>query len=239
VRWDHPTRGLLLPGAFIPQAEESGLIVPLGLWVMREACRQVRAWQLTAPVDPLLTVSVNLSPRMFQHAGLVKSVAEVLHDTGIDPHTLRLEITESVLMDDRAAAAHTMAELKTLGVQLVMDDFGTGYSSLSSLQSFPFDVLKIDQSFTRALRAGGESVAIVQAIIDLASSLDLRVTSEGIETAEQLDLLRALGSDHGQGYLFSKPRRAEELTAMISERRVAPKLAAHTGELAPALTGAK
>jgi diguanylate cyclase (GGDEF)-like protein/PAS domain S-box-containing protein len=239
VRWDHPTRGLLLPGAFIPQAEESGLIVPLGLWVLREACKQVRAWQLTASVDPPLTVSVNLSPRMFQHAGLVNSVSEVLRDTCIDPHTLRLEITEGVLMDDRAAAARTMAELKTLGVQLVMDDFGTGYSSLSSLQSFPFDVLKIDQSFTRALKAGGESVAIVQAIIDLAASLDLRVTSEGIETPEQLDLLRALGSDHGQGYLFSKPRRAEELTAMIAERRVAPKLAARTGDLAPALTGAK
>ena len=219
VRWNHPTRGLVLPGEFIALAEETGLIVPIGLWVLGEACRQVRSWQTEAPGDRPLAVSVNLSPRMFQHATLLDDVARVLAETGIDPTTLRLEITESVLMHDGEAAAKTMAQLKALGVRLAMDDFGTGYSSLASLQSFPFDILKIDQAFVRGLNDGTEAVAIVQAIIDLAASLSLTVIGEGIETDEQLQVLRSLGSNRGQGFYFSRPRSAADMATYIGERR--------------------
>lgn len=219
VRWQHPTRGLLLPGEFVPLAEESGLIVPIGLWVLKEACLQVRHWQLEHLNDRPLAVSVNLSPRMLQHATLVDEVAQVLADTGLDPSSLRLEITEGMLMQDGAAAARVMEQLKALGVRLAMDDFGTGYSSLASLQSFPFDILKIDQSFVRGLGRGAEGVAIVQAIIDLATSLNLTVIGEGIETAEQLQLLQTLGSDRGQGYFFSYPRSAADMGEYIVQQQ--------------------
>jgi diguanylate cyclase (GGDEF)-like protein/PAS domain S-box-containing protein len=211
VRWQHPSRGLVLPGDFIPFAEESGLIVPIGMWVLTEACRQVRRWQDEHPSVRPLAVSVNLSPRMFQDATLLDEVARVLAQTGLDPSALRLEITEGVVIQNPAAAAKTMTELKALGVKIAMDDFGTGYSSFASLQSFPFDILKIDQSFVRGLRQGTDNEAIVQAIIQLASSLNLTVTGEGIETEDQLRVLRALGSDRGQGYLFSRPKSAAEM----------------------------
>jgi EAL domain-containing protein (putative c-di-GMP-specific phosphodiesterase class I) len=158
---------------------------------------------------------------MLQHPALVDDVAGVLEETGLPPSCLRLEITEGTLVQDGPAAAVVMSRLKRLGVRLAMDDFGTGYSSLSTLQSYPFDILKIDQSFVRALGQGAENVAIVQAIIDLATSLNLTVTGEGIETREQLELLQSLGSHHGQGYLFSRPCPADEMDRYMADHAAA------------------
>ncbi|MEA2530815.1 MAG: hypothetical protein QOG89_2459, partial [Thermomicrobiales bacterium] len=217
VRWAHPKRGLISPGEFIPLAEETGLILPIGWWVLGEACRQVRAWQLAVPLTPSLAVAVNVSPRMFHHPRLVEEVARVLAETGLDPACLKLEITEGVMMQDAADAVETLRRLKALGVQLAMDDFGTGYSSLAYLQHFPIDVLKIDRSFVGRLGHEGDGLAFVRTIIGLARTLDLAVVGEGIETDEQREHLRALGSDQGQGYLFARPLPAAEMFGLLAE----------------------
>ena len=205
VRWQHPERGLIPPGAFIPVAEETGLIVPLGQWVLDVACRQVAAWHGEFTAEPPLVLSVNLSPRQFQLPHLADEVGRTLRETGLPPGCLKLEITEGVLMLDIEKTAATLRRLKDLGIKLAIDDFGTGYSSLSYLKQLPLDVLKIDRTFVSGLGQKQEDGAIVRTIISLAKSLDLTVTGEGIETEAQAGLLSAWGCDCGQGYLFGKP----------------------------------
>jgi diguanylate cyclase (GGDEF)-like protein len=215
VRWDHPRRGVLLPAEFIAVAEETGLILPIGYLVLREACRQARAWHQEFPDHPI-QVSVNLSARQFQYEGLVAEVAEILAQTSLQPEYLKLEITESVLMHDVASTLDTLRQLKALGVRLAVDDFGTGYSSLNYLTRFPVDVLKIDRSFVDRLDLERESTAIISAIITLANSLGLEVVGEGLERAEQPARLRALGCDRGQGYYFARPLPSEGIRALCA-----------------------
>jgi diguanylate cyclase (GGDEF)-like protein len=214
VRWKHPQRGLLFPADFIGLSEETGLIVALGRWVLHEACRQTRQWQLASP-DSKLAISVNLSARQLQQPGLVEEIAAVLHETRLDAADLRLEITETVVMHDAPTTLAKLEALKTLGVQLAIDDFGTGYSSLGYLKRFPVDTLKIDRSFVKGIGDDVEDSAIVRAVITVAKSLNLSVTAEGIETAEQLEHLRTLGCDHGQGYFFAKPMASDRVPALL------------------------
>lgn len=205
VRWNHPTRGILSPAEFIPVAEESGLILQIGSWVLREACRQTREWQRMRPADSPLTISVNLSARQFRQPGLALEVAEVLIETDLSPADLVLEITETVAMDDSRTSRETLQKLKDLGTKLAIDDFGTGYASLSYLQNFPVEVLKIDRSFVNKMADDPKSASIVTTVISFANSLGLGVVAEGIETEEQLARLKELGCPVGQGYHFSKP----------------------------------
>ena len=220
VRWQHPQHGLVSPAVFIPLAEETGLILQIGLWVLERACQQVREWHHMHPEQQPLTLSVNLSARQFQHPTLVADIARILQVTEFPVSSLKLEITESVTMRDAEAAAATLHELKQLGVQLAIDDFGTGYSSLAYLQRFPIDVLKVDRSFVARLNHNAEGTAIVNAIITLAKTLNLVVTGEGIETADQLAQLRALGCDFGQGYYFAKPVPSDVLGNLLSAERL-------------------
>jgi diguanylate cyclase (GGDEF)-like protein/PAS domain S-box-containing protein len=205
LRWEHPERGLLLPGDFITVAEETGLIVPIGAWVLDQACRQVQRWQASLPEVGPLTLSVNLSGRQLGHATLVDDVATVITDTGIDPASVELEITESVLMDDVEMSEETLGRLRRLGVKLVVDDFGTGYSSMSYLRRFPVDQLKVDRSFVDGLGSDPGDSAIVTAIVTLAHTLGLEAVAEGVESADQLAELRALGCDRAQGFHFARP----------------------------------
>jgi EAL domain-containing protein (putative c-di-GMP-specific phosphodiesterase class I) len=215
VRWQHPTRGLIAPADFIPMADETGLIIPVGQWVLEEACRQVAAWQAEFPVEPPLTLSVNLSPRQFQQTNLVEQISRALREAGLAPNRLKLEITEGVIMRDVEATIKTLGRLKELGVQLAIDDFGTGYSSLAYLKRLPLDILKIDRSFINGIGQDPEDTAIVRAIISMAKSLQLSVTGEGIETAEQAALLRGWACEQGQGYFFSRPLNASALTELL------------------------
>ncbi len=222
VRWEHPTRGLLGPNKFIPIAEETGLILPLGLWVLTEACRQAKQWQIDFPKVPPLVVNVNLSARQFQNPDLVSDVASVLNETGLAPSSLTLEITEGLMMDRAEESIRQLHLLKELGLQLAVDDFGTGYSSMAYLSSFPLDTLKIDRSFVKNLGLQAESEAIVRAIITLAHALNLDVTSEGIESAEQWTSLQKLGSNRGQGFFYSCPVPAEEIAILLASPKVPP-----------------
>ena len=216
VRWKHPERGLVPPLDFIPIAEETGLIVPLGKWVLEEAVRQASLWRSKFYSDPPRLINVNLSGRQFQQRDLVQTVMEVLDSSHFDPRCLKLEITESVMMRDPKASLEAMNTLRNLDIHLVIDDFGTGYSSLSYLKRFPVDTLKVDKSFVDGLGKDSESTAIVRAIISLAKALGMRVTAEGIETKDQLDRLRALGCDQGQGYLFSRPVPPEAAEVLLT-----------------------
>jgi diguanylate cyclase (GGDEF)-like protein len=217
VRWQHPDLGLLLPAHFISTAELSGLIIPIGQWVMLTAAKQLRQWQKR--VDSNLTVSVNLSARQFQQPNLVSAVADVLDESGIHPRSLELEITESNAMQNAEVTIHTLRELKALGVRISMDDFGTGYSSLNYLKRFPIDTLKLDQSFVREINTDRRDAAIVSAVISMAHSLDLKVVAEGVETEEQLAFLHQQRCDRIQGFLFSAPMSAEELEPYLMSRR--------------------
>jgi diguanylate cyclase (GGDEF)-like protein/PAS domain S-box-containing protein len=208
VRWLHPDQGMMSPADFIPIAEETGLILPLGEWVLAEALRQNRCWQEAG--YPLLPVAVNLSPRQFRQKGLVDSVRRLLAETGQPARLLELEITESSLMQDVDEALEKLRELSAMGVQLVIDDFGTGYSSLNHLKRFPVHKLKIDQSFVRDLGIDWDDGAIVSVIVGLAQALNLEVVAEGVETAVQLDMLRNYGCDVFQGYYFSRPLAADQ-----------------------------
>ena len=214
VRWQHPVYGLIPPEQFINVAEDTGLIVPIGWWVLEQACYQAVQWQAHADRAPL-TLSVNLSPRQFRQPDLEGAVADILHRSGLDPCHLKLEITEGAIMENTDCSITTLGKLKALGVKLAVDDFGTGYSSLSYLNRLPLDVLKIDQSFVKGIGQNQEDTAIVQAIMSLARSLQLSVTGEGIETADQADLLGMMGCNSGQGYLYSRPLEAEDLTALL------------------------
>jgi diguanylate cyclase (GGDEF)-like protein/PAS domain S-box-containing protein len=204
VRWEHPRHGLLSPDNFIPLAEETGLIVPIGQRVLEDACRQVRSWQKHTGVRGLV-LSVNLSPKQLQYPELVEDVSQILSRTELDPRYLKLEITERLMMDDAESSIVILRKLRDMGVQIAIDDFGTGYSSLSYLKRFPVNVLKIDRSFVEGLGRVSEDTAIVRATIAFARSLGMSVTAEGIETAEQLTYVRALGCDLGQGYYLSRP----------------------------------
>ena len=215
VRWRHPTRGLLLPGEFISVAEETGLIVPIGQWVLEQACRQVVAWRAELPEQSALMVSVNLSPRQFQQPNLEAQVSRALRESGLAPPWLKLEITEGVIMKDVEATIKTLTKLKELGVQLAIDDFGTGYSSLAYLKRLPLDILKIDRAFISGIGQDSEDTAIVRAIITMAKSLNLSITGEGIETAEQAALLREWACDKGQGYYFARPLDTAAVTEIL------------------------
>jgi len=217
VRWRHPVRGLVSPAEFIPLAEETGLIVPIGEWVLRTACTQNQAWR--AAGLPAVTVAVNLSARQFEAQDMVALAAQVLSETGLDPGHLELELTESAAMGDAEAFIVMTEGLKNLGATLSIDDFGTGYSSLSYLQRFAIDRLKIDQSFVRDIVQSPDSAAIVVAVIALAHGLGLAVIAEGVETEAQLNFLRARGCDEMQGYYFSKPLPAAEFEQLLRDRR--------------------
>ena len=215
VRWHHPVRGMVGPGEFISIAEDIGLIVPLGRWVLEQACRQAAAWHEEHPGEPRLMMGVNLSPRQFQQPDLVEQVTRVLRESGLAPSSLKLEITEGVAMRDAEATIITMQRLKQLGVQIAIDDFGTGYSSLAYLKRLPIDVLKIDRSFVIGVGENPEDNAIVRAIIALARSLELTITAEGIETGRQALLMQNWGCERGQGYFWSHPVERAEFGAML------------------------
>jgi diguanylate cyclase (GGDEF)-like protein/PAS domain S-box-containing protein len=215
VRWHHPERGLLDPGDFIPVAEDCGMIEPIGRWVQENACRQILEWHDQRPDQRPLDVSVNLSARQVAHRDLAASVADVLARTGLDPVHLRLEITESVLVEESAMATATLRALNELGVGLVLDDFGTGYSSLAYLNRFPFDALKIDRSFVDALGIEQEPTAIVEAIIGMARALSLDVIAEGVENEAQLSELRRFSCDYAQGHLFSRALPPEKISELL------------------------
>ena len=216
VRWEHPSRGLVSPLEFIPVAEETGMIIPIGNWVLREACRQVQHWQEEYPEAAPLVMNVNLSARQFRQPNLVEEVARILRESALDASNLELEVTESVVLDNVESAVETLQLLKGLGVRLAMDDFGTGYSSLSYLRRLPVDTLKIDKSFVIRLGKDAEDAAVVETVIRLAKMLGLTVVAEGVESAEQLDRLREMDCDLAQGYYFSTPVSSDSIPALLT-----------------------
>ena len=219
LRWQRPGFGLVMPGEFVEVAEETGQIPFIGLWVLREACRQMRAWNLRFPSDPAFTIAVNISGKQFAQPDLVCQVRHILHEACLDPQSLRLELTESVTMRDVERTARILGELRTLGVGLSMDDFGTGYSSLSHLRRFPLDTLKIDRSFVSEMENSSDSRAIVQMIVSLGRSLGMEIVAEGVEGAKQAGLLESLGCEYAQGYFFSKPIDQEGMAEVLLESR--------------------
>lgn len=224
VRWNHPERGAIGPGQFIPIAEETGLIVPIGHWVLWNACEQLRKWHDLYPEDPPLTMSVNLSARQFNQPDLIEQINRVLEETQIDPSLLSLEITESVVIDNVEAATELFEKLRQLGVGLSIDDFGTGYSSLSSLHRFPISTLKIDGSFVSRMNGRDENTEIVRTIMSLGKSLGMDVTAEGIETLEQVTKLRTLGCSQGQGFYFSQPLPADGAEKLLNQTTAATRI---------------
>ena len=215
IRWQHPVRGLVPPGDFIPLAEESGLILPIGDWGLAEACQQIQNWNQQSATYESLRVCVNLSARQFSRQGLADHVASLLAQSGVANHQLGLELTESSLMPNMGIALEVLINLRRLGVSLLMDDFGTGYSSLNQLHTFPFDVLKIDRSFVSRMAEGDQALQIVRTIIELARVLGMDVVAEGIETREQYRLLKQMGCRFGQGYLMARPMTAEAVTRLL------------------------
>ena len=218
VRWNSPERGMVPPGMFIPVAEDTGLIVPLGAWVLEEACRQTVAWGHEFGMDAPSTISINVSARQLQDDSLVPAFAEILDRTGINPANVVLEITESAVMSDAEAMVARLHQLKALGVRLAIDDFGTGYSSMSYLCSFPIDILKIDRSFVSGVPNEPQKVGIVRTIVELGHILDLQTVAEGIELNEELEQLRALDCDLGQGYWFAKPLAVDDVMTLLTEQ---------------------
>jgi diguanylate cyclase (GGDEF)-like protein len=226
IRWQHPTRGLVGPNQFISLAEERGLIVALGEWVLQEACRQNTAWQQAGM--EALPIAINLSAVHFKQSTLLHSVQQTLQDHGLSADYLELELTESSIMQDAAATIAIMDQLKQVGVVLALDDFGTGYSSLSQLKGLPLDNLKLDQSFVRGLPQDSDDLAICTAVIAMGRALGLKVIAEGVETPAQLAVLRALGCDVGQGYLFARPMPAGQFLDYVQNHRDAQVTAFHT-----------
>ena len=232
LRWDNKERGFVPPTEFIPVAEETGLIVPIGYWVLREACRQCKAWHGMGHTD--VRVAVNLSPRQFRQKDLVKSIDAVLRDTGLPGHFLELEITETTIMQGTAQAVAALHELKDLGVHISVDDFGTGYASFAYLHHFPVRKLKIDQSFVRDVRSDQDDASIVATMIALARQRDLVSVAEGVETQAQLLFLLANGCDAYQGHLFTPPRAADEITGFLAKKAVRLRMtAARKASVAP------
>lgn len=216
VRWQHPERGLISPGEFIPLAEENGLIVPLGRWILREACRQCARWVADSARD--FTVSVNVSARQFREKTIIADVADALSDAGLSPKNLELEITESLIMQDLSLAIELMRELEAMGVTLSIDDFGTGYSSLAALKRLPVAKLKIDRSFIADIPADSDSAALTSAIITVARALGLKIIAEGVELREQIDFLLDSGCDHIQGFFVARPLPAAQMSAFVADR---------------------
>jgi diguanylate cyclase (GGDEF)-like protein len=214
IRWQHPIQGLLDPVNFIAVAEETGAIIPMGYWILTEACRQLYEWQVKYS-DPFLNISVNLSPKQLSQPNLIEQISQILQTTGLNPHSLKLEITETAIMENPESAALILSQLRELGIQICMDDFGTGYSSLSFLHRFPVDFLKIDQSFIVGIEQGAEKAKIVQTIMTLTQNLGLNAIAEGIETAEQVAKLKILQCEYGQGYFFSRPLDSKMAEKMI------------------------
>jgi diguanylate cyclase len=224
IRWQHPTRGVVSPGEFIPLAEDCGLIGAIGGWAMRDACRQIRAWQVAGM--PSLRVSVNLSASQFRDSGLVDSIRRALDDAGLEARYLEVELTESAVMSDPEKSIAILEQLSSMGVLVSVDDFGTGYSSMSYLRRFPIDKLKIDRVFIDEILSRPEDASIVRAIISLAHSLRLKVVAEGVETRAQLDFLKAAGCDEYQGYYFSRPLPAADFERLIRDTRASDVLTA-------------
>jgi EAL domain-containing protein (putative c-di-GMP-specific phosphodiesterase class I) len=217
VRWHHPRSGLIPPAIFIPLAEETGIIVALGEWILRSACREAASWPKP------LGIAVNLSPVQFQRGDLAKLVHEILLETGLSPSRLELEITEGVLIGDFTGAVATLRRLKNLGVRIAMDDFGTGYSSLSYLQSFPFDKIKIDQSFVANLSHSRQAVTIIRAVIALGRGLDLPVVAEGVETEEQVNFLAGEQCNQIQGFFVGRPMPIEDYAVVVGRVPALPR----------------
>ncbi len=219
LRWNHPERGAIAPVEFIPIAEETGLIVPIGAWMLEQACGQLVAWQRirrSQPGESPLTVAVNLSVRQLLTSDVAHLLRGVLSDTGVDPADVCLELTESVFMEDVDFFGRALAGLKALGVTLAIDDFGTGYSSLSYLKRFPVDAVKVDRVFVDGLGTDPHDTALVAAIVAMAGALELDVTAEGVETVEQLTELKALGVRRAQGYLLARPMAADGITQLVT-----------------------
>jgi EAL domain-containing protein (putative c-di-GMP-specific phosphodiesterase class I) len=221
VRWRHPVHGLLSPGEFIPLAEETRLITEIDLWVFREASSRIVAWQQQFAYLPPLTLNVNFSSQQLQESGLVSSIKDVLLETRLSPHDLRLEVTESLLMSTSQTVCDNLKQLRKLGVQLHIDDFGTGYSSLAYLQRFDADTLKIDRSFVTKMSEDEDSAELVRTIVNMAHNLGMQAVAEGVETETQYMHLKSLSCDYAQGYLFSKPLTALDAEALLT----------HTGRL--------
>ena len=219
LRWHHPTQGVIGPDAFIPVAEETGLIVPIGNWVLHESCRQMRAWDREFPEYEHLMINVNLSARQCMEPNLVRDVTRILTETGLAAPRLKLEITEGVVLENSDEVVEILTELRTLGVQLGLDDFGMGYSALSYLPRFPFQTLKIDRSFVNGMAGEGGNTEIIRAIVSLAAGLAMNVTAEGVETVEQLDRLKDLACEFGQGFYFYKPLAREDAHAVLESRK--------------------
>jgi EAL domain-containing protein (putative c-di-GMP-specific phosphodiesterase class I) len=222
VRWKHPDLGMVSPAQFIPLAEETGLIVPIGEWVLRTACEQGRAWR-EAGLPPL-RIAVNLSARQFAHKNLLDDVARIMAETGSPAESLEFELTESLVMQNPEHATQLLHKLKGMGITLAIDDFGTGYSSLSYLKRFPIDCIKVDRSFIKDIPEDADDMAITKGVIALGHSLRLKIVAEGVETAEQQEFLRTNGCDEMQGFLFSKPLAAEDVTKFLTDHKPRPRL---------------
>jgi EAL domain-containing protein (putative c-di-GMP-specific phosphodiesterase class I) len=215
LRWHHEKHGFIPATEFIPLAEETGLIIPIGHWVLQEACKQIRLWQDQFPSDPPLTISINVSSKQFSQPDFIQQIRDVLEDTKLDSKSLKLEITESFLMDDKKIET-VLSQLKEMDIQIHIDDFGTGYSSLSYIQQFPVSALKIDRSFINKMGLAGEDSEIVRAIVNLAHNLKMDVIAEGVEKGEHLPILKALKCKYVQGYLFSQPLNSQEVNNLLS-----------------------
>ena len=218
IRWQHPERGFINPADFIPLAEDTGMIAPIGLWILRRACQQLSQWQWQSPANRSLFMSVNLSAKQVPESNLVDQIREILEETHVEARHLKLEITETTVMENAELAAQLFKRLKALGVQLSIDDFGTGYSSLGYLHRFPLDTLKIDRSFVGRIGEAAENIEIVRTIVSLADNMGMDVVAEGIETLGQLAQLRKLNCQYGQGYLFARPADATAIDAWISHK---------------------
>jgi diguanylate cyclase (GGDEF)-like protein len=218
VRWTHPEKGIVSPAEFIPIAEETGLIIPMTLWILKTACQQIKEWQKISYENHSLTLSINLSGKHFAQNDLVEQIWKIMKETDFNPSCLKLEITESAVMENAEMAISMLKELKEIGIQLSIDDFGTGYSSLSYLHKFPIDILKVDRSFVMEMDEASENGEIVRTIVLLAKNLGMKVVAEGIETIHQLHQLRILGCEFGQGYLFSRPVPAEEAIELVRDK---------------------
>src|SRR5436190_1428107 len=217
ARWKHKVHGMISPGQFIPVAEETGLILPIGQWILSEACRQGQQWRRLFPHAEPLYMSVNVSGRQFAQPDLIRQVKQVLAETGTDPKNLKLEITESVVVENVEAASELLKQLREIGVGLSIDDFGTGYSSLSSLHRFPISTLKIDASFVSRMNGNNGNTEIVRTIMSLAGNLGMDVTAEGVETLEQVTTLRSYRCQRGQGFFFSRPLSAADAGALVKD----------------------
>ena len=222
VRWQHPERGIISPEEFIPIAEETGLIVTIGTRILREACRQMQAWHVSAPECAKLVLSVNVSSRQLNDATFINELESALAESGLDPHTLQLELTESIFLEHAENARMLLERIRMLGVRIALDDFGTGYSSLSYLQRFPVDTLKIDKSFVALLLTDPATSEIVRLIVGLGRALDMNVVAEGVEDVRQWDVLRKFGCASAQGYLFSRPVSELQVPALVDRQLAKP-----------------